>query len=384
MSTRFFGFYQLNNRISRLIIIMLGMLFILPEVTFSGSEPEIKNKVKIVVIDPGHGGKDPGALGRATREKDIVLAVALKVGEYIEKNYDDVKVIYTRKDDTFVPLDERASIANKNKADLFISIHANASPKKVSYGAETFVMGHHRNESNLEVAKLENSVITLEEDYSAKYEGFDPDNAESYIIFSLLQYTHLEQSLNFARLLQDQFREKARRNDRGVKQAGFGVLWQTTMPSVLVELGFISHPEEEKYLSSKQGQYHLASSIYRAFRDYKNEIESSSIFETVVRKNEDIFEAPSSDRLYFKVQLFSSQNKLSLSDKVFEGFSFPEEFTSEKWTKYAVGHYPDYKEASLFCNSVQSGFPGAFVIAVKDGQIIPVNEAISELSDRNK
>ena len=359
------------------------MFLFITKSSFSAGGPEIKNKVRIVVLDPGHGGKDPGALGKTNKEKDIVLAVTLKVGEYIEKNYEDVKVIYTRTDDTFIPLDERAAIANKNKADLFISIHANASPRAVTYGAETFVMGHHRNASNLEVAKLENSVITLEEDYSTKYEGFDPNNTESYIIFSLLQYTHLEQSLNLASLLQKQFKEKANRFDRGVKQAGFLVLWQTTMPSVLIELGFISHPDEEKYMASKQGQEYLASAVYRAFKDYKNAIESSSNFETnvPVKKQEEIITI---DSLYFKVQLFSSQNKVSLNDKLFEGYSSPEVFVAGKWNKYAIGNFTSYEEASGFCNTVQSKFNGAFVIAIKEGQIIPVNKAISELGKNNQ
>ena len=357
------------------------MFLFVSEYAFSGGGPEIKNKVKIVVIDAGHGGKDPGAVGKTKKEKDIVLAVALKVGEYIQNNYKDVKVIYTRTDDTFIPLDERAAIANRNKADLFISIHANASSRAVTYGAETFVMGHHRNASNFEVAKLENSVITLEEDYSTKYEGFDPNNTESYIIFSLLQYTHLEQSLSLASLVQEQFRDKAHRFDRGVKQAGFLVLWQTTMPSVLIELGFISHPEEEKYMASKQGQDYLASAVYRAFRDYKNTIESSSNFENnlIVKNQEAKIDSPA---VYFKVQLFSTQNKLSLDDKIFKNFSFPEEFISGKWHKYAIGNFLKFEDASDFCNTVQPTFNGAFVIAVKQGKIVPVNEAISDLGKR--
>jgi N-acetylmuramoyl-L-alanine amidase len=197
-------------------------------------EPD-KNKIHTVVVDPGHGGKDPGTVGKQTKEKEIVLGIALKLGKYIEDNMSDVKVIYTRKTDVFVPLHERAEIANKNDADIFISIHANADPKWKAEGTETYAMGLHKSEDNLEVAKLENSVILMEEDYTTNYENFDPNSAESYIAISLLQNIHLEQSLEFASYIQNQFRERAKRKDRGVKQAGFLVLWQTTMPSVLVE-----------------------------------------------------------------------------------------------------------------------------------------------------
>lgn len=337
----------------------------------------IRNKVRTVVIDPGHGGKDPGASGKKYKEKDIVLSVALKLGDYIQKNFSDVKVIYTRDNDTFIPLDERPEIANKNKADIFISIHANASPKTYSFGTETFVMGDTRNASNFEVAKLENSVISFEENYEAKYEGFDPTSIESYIIFSLLQHTYLEQSLNIADKIQQQFREKVQRADRGVKQAGFLVLWKTTMPSVLVELGFISNPEEEKFLASSQGQDYLASALLRAFREYKNEIESRSNFEaTLPVKN--IPDEMTND-VYFKIQVFSSKNKVSLQDRIFEGCEFPEEFPSGKINKYCIGKFTSYEEASLQSRNWQSRFSGAFVIAVKEGNIIPVSQAIEEI-----
>lgn len=383
MPLAIYRFCQQNKRISDIILISLILFFFRTSSALPIEGPEINNKVKVVIIDPGHGGKDPGAVGKTYKEKDIVLAVALKLGEYIEKNYKDVKVIYTRKDDTFIPLDERSAIANRNKADLFISIHANANSKTHIIGAETFVMGTQRSSSNLEVAKRENSVITLEEDYSTKYEGFDPENPESNIIFNLLQYTHLEQSLNFATLVQNEFREKAKRYDRGVKQDVFMVLWQTTMPSVLIELGFISHVEEEKYMASKQGQDYLASAIYRAFKEYKTAIESSSNFE-VMNQNIESKEDLPTDKMYFKVQLFSTQNRLSLEDNIFKGFVFPEVFAADNWHKYAIGRFKSYEEASEFCNSIQMKFDGAFVIAVSDGQIIPVNEAISGLRSNNR
>ncbi|MFW6222671.1 MAG: N-acetylmuramoyl-L-alanine amidase family protein, partial [Bacteroidota bacterium] len=221
----------------RSFLLTLFVLFILTGSNIvEGGESD--HKLNVVVIDPGHGGKDPGASGKYSKEKDIVLQVSKKLGHYIQKYMDDVKVIYTRDKDVFVPLHERADIANKNNADLFISIHANAISTSSVYGVETFAMGLHKSESNLEVAKKENKVIELEDNYEEEYEGFDPSSAESYIIFSLMQNTYLSQSLEFASYVQNQFRERVNRNDRGVKQAGFLVLWRTNMPSILVELGF--------------------------------------------------------------------------------------------------------------------------------------------------
>ena len=230
----------------------------------------------VVVIDAGHGGKDPGTVGLKAKEKDINLAVALRTGQYIKNNLKDVKVIYSRDDDTFIGLAERAEVANRNKADIFISIHSNAMNDKRFTGAETWVLGQSKDEANLQVAMKENSVITFEKDYQAKYEGYDPNSVESFIIFSLMQNTYLKQSTEFASMIQDQFRDRVGRKDRGVKQAGFVVLWRTTMPSVLVELGFLSNAEEEKYLISETGQDYLASAIYRAFRDYKHTIDNRS------------------------------------------------------------------------------------------------------------
>jgi len=225
--------------------------------------------VNTVVIDPGHGGKVPGAVGRRSLEKDIALAISLKLGQYIEENLPDVKVIYTRNTDVDVPLHQRARIANENHADLFISIHCNSTRNSSAIGTETFVMGLHRSQANLEVARKENAAILYEEDYLETYDGFDPNSPEANIIFTLYQNAYLDQSLAMASLVQDQFRERARRVDRGVKQAGFLVLYQVTMPGILVETGFISNPREEEYLMSETGQTHIASAIFRAFREYK-------------------------------------------------------------------------------------------------------------------
>lgn len=230
-------------------------------------------RLKTVVIDAGHGGHDPGCHGASVKEKDVALAVALKVGKLIEENYPDVKVVYTRKTDVFIELMERAEIANKAKADLFISIHCNANDNKAAYGSETYAMGLHVSEANLNVAKRENSVILLEENYEQNYDGFDPKSTEAYIIFSLYQSNNLDKSLALASKVQDQFTHKLKRFNRGVKQAGFIVLYKTNMPSILIELGFLSNREDEKYLASADGQTNLAGSIFQAFKTYKSEME---------------------------------------------------------------------------------------------------------------
>ena len=223
-----------------------------------------------LVIDAGHGGKDPGAMANGAKEKNINLAGALAFGKLVEQNCKDVKVVYTRKTDVFVELNERANIANRNKADLFISIHTNATAAKVGpQGTETYTLGMHRAADNLAVAKRENSVITLENDYEEKYEGFDPNSSESYIIFELMQDKNMERSVKFADLIQKQFRNTAKRVDKGVHQAGFLVLRATSMPSVLVELGYINNANEASYLTSTAGVNALAKSIYNAFIAYK-------------------------------------------------------------------------------------------------------------------
>jgi N-acetylmuramoyl-L-alanine amidase len=232
------------------------------------------SKVDVVVIDAGHGGHDNGTHGKLLKEKDVALNIALKVGTYIEKNIPGVKVIYTRRDDRYLALDERADIANRNKADLFICIHANANPNTKAFGTETFVMGLHKDEGNLAIAQRENSVILMDENYEERYEGFNPSSPESYILFTLIQSAYQESSLKFAQKVEGQFEKRVGRLSRGVKQAGFVVLWRTTMPSVLIETGFLTNSTEEKFLAGDEGQELIASGIYRAFKEYKNEVES--------------------------------------------------------------------------------------------------------------
>nr|WP_255502083.1 N-acetylmuramoyl-L-alanine amidase [Algoriphagus sp. AK58] len=232
-----------------------------------------KFRMKKIVLDAGHGGSDPGNIGSRAKEKDINLAVTLLVGKYIKENMPDVEVIYTRKDDSFPTLKQRPNIANINKADLFVSIHSNSAPNKSAYGTETFVMGTKHFEANFDIVKKENSVIFLEENYQEEYEGFDPTSPESYMMFNLMQKAYIGNSITLADHIETQFRDKVGRKSRGVKQGPFYVLWTPSMPSVLVELGFLSNSEEERFLISKEGQEYMASAIYRSIRDYKNEIE---------------------------------------------------------------------------------------------------------------
>lgn len=257
----------------------IKIIFILSAILlFSSFEQfdDSKFHVKTVIIDAGHGGKDPGTMGGGIKEKDIALKIALELGRIIRENLPDVKVIYTRSTDVFIGLYERADIANNNNANVFISIHCNATKGASAYGTESWVMGTHKNEANLEVAMKENKVISLEDNYLEKYDGFDPNSPEAHIIFSLFQNAYLSQSLNLAAKIEDQFQNRVGRKSRGVKQAGFLVLWKTSMPSVLIETGFLSNPDERSYLNSKTGQVYLASAIFRAFRDFKFELEEAN------------------------------------------------------------------------------------------------------------
>jgi N-acetylmuramoyl-L-alanine amidase len=360
----------LQKRIITLFLALCGFyLLVTGEEEMQSEDTE---RVWKVVIDPGHGGKDPGALGKISREKDVVLGVGLKLGNYISENFSDVEVIYTRTTDEFVELHRRAEIANKAKADLFISLHANFWKNRNILGSETYVMGLHTDEKNLEVAMKENAVITFEEDYTTKYEGYDPDSPESFIIFSLVQNTYLEQSLDFASFVQNQFRERAKRIDRGVKQAGFLVLWNTTMPSVLVEIGFISNASEETYLLSESGQDYLASAIFRAFRDYKIAVENKSDFS---RSTID------TSTVQFMVQVMASKKPIPLDSDHFKGFEEVKEFKSNDMYKYAVGSEFSYDEIMKYIQRVKNRYSDSFIIAVENGKIIPLNEALKKINE---
>ncbi len=311
------------------------ILFLITLSTFTAIGVE-KVTFKTVVIDAGHGGKDPGACGKIVQEKVVALSVALKLGELIKARNPEVKVIYTRSTDVFVPLDERAKIANKNKADLFISIHANMISNPNTRGVETFVLGLHRTDDNLDVAKKENSVIVMEDDYSSKYEGFDPNLSESYIIFELVQNVFLDQSISIASAVQNAFSTQIKRNDRGVKQAGFLVLRQTAMPSILIETGFLSNRDEEKYLASEKGQNELSEAIYKAFLSYKNKFEAKSNMKIEEQpKDDEITANTSSSGVVYKIQIVSSVKKLKKTDfplSKFKKYSYYEEAGRFKYT----------------------------------------------------
>ncbi len=327
-------------------------------------------ELKTVVIDAGHGGHDPGAINGSVKEKDITLNVAKLLGEKITANYPNVKVIYTRSTDKFVKLHERADIANKNNADLFISIHVNAAANKSAKGHETFVMGPSMSESNMEVCQLENSVITLEDDYSSNYQGFDPTDPESYIIFSLLQYAHLEQSLDFATSVQEYAGESPISNNRGVKQDNFIVLWKCTMPAVLIELGFISNYSDMKNLTNKDNQNKIAGNIYKAFKDYKKKydteiyIPSEEEMSAVKVQTSQQSSGTAAENGSFAIQIFTSSKKLTGSNAAFKGWS-AKYFQDGKRYKYYIGPYSSKESASKDLKKVRKSFPDAFIISLK-------------------
>lgn len=370
---------QRTNNISRMKCLLF--LFILFHVAKMDAMPDVE-KTWVIVIDAGHGGKDPGALGATSREKNITLAIALKTGEYIEQHIKNAKVLYTRKTDVKVDIRDRAEFANRNKADLFISIHANWAGSKSIKGTETFIMGHSKDEQNLEVAMKENEVILLEDDFTTKYEGFDPKSPESYIMFTLMQNIFQEQSTSLASNIQNQFKTRVSRIDRGVKQAGFWVLYMTTMPSVLIETGFITNAEEERYLSSKEGQDYIASAIFRAARDYIYDIDKKSGISTAGQQSSDSIneqveaKTGSSGDLSFMVQIATSAEKLIINADNFKGLPGIIEISAQDRYKYATGKFENYQDAVTHRKSVESIFPDAFVIAVRNNKILPLQEAL--------
>ena len=364
--------FYLKKRTGFIFLILGGFFFILFPYNLKGQEEE-SFKVKTVVIDPGHGGRDYGAIGKNAREKDLTLILSKKLGSYINQDFPDVKVIYTRTQDVFVPLDERAEIANKNNADLFISIHVNSHPSSKPYGTETFLIGDHKTEENLRVAQKENSSILFEKNYEEKYDGFDPNSAESYIVFSLLQSSYIKQSVNFASYVQRQFEERAKRHNRGVKRAGFLVLWKTTMPSVLIETGFLSNPREERYLMSEKGQTYLASAIFRAFRSYKENFEkqNAKLAEALKQENRS-----KNKDVTFQVQIASSSDSIPIDSEYFKGLNQVHVIKTQGLYKYAVGSESKYETVVKLKEEVRKDFPGAFVIALQNGRIIPLEKAL--------
>ncbi len=393
--------YYFNIQVLQKTILFLLMLLSIQMVAYTQNTGY---RIKTIVIDPGHGGKDPGAVGAKSYEKDIVLSISKKLGNYIQQNYPDMEIIFTRDEDTFVELYKRAEIANKSQADLFISIHANASVKKTPFGTSTYAMGVNRIEKNLETVKRENSVIEIEDNYQSQYGGLDPDDPETEIILSLWQKENLELSLQFGNLIQKQFKTRARRKNLGVKQAPLIVLWATTMPSVLVETGFITNAIEERYLMSKIGQDYIASSIFRAFRDYKNLVEGNSnqlmayendkndvlalqettglpVPETpLVVKPETKENTPekkeSGKSVLFQVQIQSSSKQITLNSPVFKGIKNVQEKKYEGMYKYTVGNESDYQKIVDLQQKIRKKIPGAFVVAYYQGKRISVKKAL--------
>lgn len=412
----------MKNRIIVLLWITIGFAVAL----------SAANKKFTLVIDAGHGGHDAGAKGAFSMEKNINLNVALAFGRYVENNCPDVKVIYTRKKDVFIPLHTRADIANKNKADLFISVHTNAVPRgKTVRGMETYTLGMHRAATNLDVAKRENSVILIEKDYKQHYEGFDPNSSESYIMFEFMQDKNMAQSVELARYVQRRACASANRQDKGVKQAGFLVLRETSMPSCLIELGFITTPEEERYLNSSNGIDRLGYGIYQAFLDYKRKYDNNitvpyqaeqqqeanipsivpqdevaqvipqpkeqkpkasipvktqpepAIPGTIV-ETEAVKEAKDS-LLIFKVQIVASTSRQKIKKDKLNGQGKAECFEEGGFFKYTVGETPDYDEIVKVRESLVSNFPEAFIIAFRGDQKVDTRAAIREYrANKNK
>lgn len=380
----------INNAFLRLVFCFL----LFPLAAMAQDEDSFFGELNTVVIDAGHGGSDVGCVGSKSYEKDVALGIALKLGAYLEEKFSHLKVIYTRKTDVFLELDERAKIANRNKADLFICIHANSASSS-AFGTETYVMGNAKTETNLRAAQRENAVILLEDNYEERYENFDPNSPESYIAMTVMQSAFQNQSINFAEKVQKQFKERVGRKDRGVKMAPFLVLHQTTMPSVLIETGFLTNPNEEEFLRSEIGQDYLASAIYRAFRDYKNELESKSKLIVEEEKpeevkvnhseneNSDKSYVPGKDELIFKVQLSTTTAKMDTKPGNFKGLEGVEFYEAGGLFRYTYGSERSWDSASKIQEEVRSkGFEDAFIVAFYKGKRIAVGEAVKLMKQR--
>lgn len=385
------------------------------------------NKRFTLVIDPGHGGHDAGALGAISKEKNINLAVALRFGKYVEQNLPEVRVIYTRKTDVFIPLNERANIANRANADLFISVHTNALPAgKIARGFETYTLGMHRAKDNLDVAMRENSVISMEKDYQQRYQGFDPRSSESYIIFEFIQGKNMERSVDLARMIQRGVCDGANRPDKGVHQAGFLVLRETSMPGCLIELGFITTPDEERLLNNDSRVDDIARGIYEAFAKYKNKYDRSVSVPYRAKDSEDVNlpkivpdqepapktrvvtrgkqpkreeatpeqpkrvekkvkKAEVADAPVFKLQIFVGSRNLRKGDAHFKGETDYDSFQEGNLVKYTLGASTNYNEIYRLRKEKLDKFPEAFIIAFKNGQKYDVNQAIREFKqNRNR
>ena len=374
------NFIMLNK--SRFILLFFGLFFISSTSFYAQSKSKFK-----VVLDAGHGGKDPGAIYYGVKEKDIALDVTLRVGKILENN-PEIKVNYTRKTDVFIELIDRPKIANKEDADLFISIHCNGAKSAQAYGTETFVMGLSRSAANLEVAKKENSVILLESNYQEKYKGFDPNKPESLIGMKLLQEEYLNQSIDLASKIETNFVSSNKRYSRGVKQAPLWVLDASYMPGVLIELGFLSNKAENNYLSSENGKNEMAQAIAKAIVNYKRELqglaaetnsstEAPQKYNTPIEEINNTSQANSSKGIVFKVQISASGTKLEPLPKNFKGLSPISREQDGKLYKYLYGEETDYEQIKKRLEEAKKkGFSSAYVVAYKEGVKISVSEAL--------
>ncbi len=329
---------------------------------------QVDNTINKVVIDAGHGGKDPGAVGKKSIEKDITLSVALKAGKLINDGFKDVEVIYTRKTDEFIELHKRAQIANESGADVFISIHCNANKSSQPYGSETYVMGLHKTQQNLDVAKTENAAIFLEEDYKDQYEGFDPESDEGYIVLSMFQSQSLNQSINLAQKVEDAIHTDVGRKDRGVKQAGFWVLFKTTMPGILIELGFLSNAKEEAFLLSEEGQEKLAKAIFNAFKSYKEEFEEA---------NKDLKPVLNwiKPEIYYRVQFASYRKEKPMDYRKFKKLGDVRMYKHNGMFKYTNGNNIDREEVvKLKAEMKNMGYKDVFIVSFHNDKRISEEE----------
>ncbi|MDR0763314.1 MAG: N-acetylmuramoyl-L-alanine amidase [Bacteroidales bacterium] len=418
----------------KIYFVQIVFFVLLPLCGFS----QTSGSVKTLVVDAGHGGTDPGAVGKKSKEKDIALTVALKFGALVQQNFPDVRVIYTRKDDRDVELRERSKIANRNNADLFISIHCNSSENTSARGVETWLMGLHKSDLNLSVAKTENAAILKEQNYEKNYDGFDPNSPDAYIIFSMYQNAYLDQSISFAQKVQAQYSNILNTPNRGMFQAGFIVLWGCTMPSVLTEIGFISNLDEEKFLNSADGQEKIATSLLNAFREYKYQIEgfanisastpstpsttttpattvttatttttatpatTATSSTTIAPKTSiststnptattqttasipaettatvDAKSATSAALIVFKVQFASSSINKNIDSPEFKNLPKVSKFSDKGVFKYCSGESASLQAAKELLQTIQAqGYRDAFVVAFKDGEKISMQEAL--------
>jgi N-acetylmuramoyl-L-alanine amidase len=336
------------------------------KVTIPDDNDEKDYRIKKVVIDAGHGGHDSGCHSSDGVEKKNALAMALKLGQKIKEGYPSVEVIYTRATDEFIELHRRAQIANKAKADLFISIHCNSTNERNgANGTETYVLGMHKKGSNFEVAKRENASILLESDYKQQYDGFDPNSTEGYIIFSLFQNAYLDKSILFGKYVEESFKSNAGRKSLGVKQAGFLVLKETAMPSVLIETGFLNHPDEGEFISSSGGQNTIAESIYLAFQKYKTAVET---------REETPLIDPHTEGVVFKIQLATASKDLSETPR-WKNMQNLEVAKDGAVFKYFKTGFSNYNEANLDLKRLKAnGFSDAFIVAYKNGRRVSMNE----------